>query len=334
MYNLNYTYLTQLEVDTRQTFADISDDLILLNHNDNLEKTSAKTLISCWQNFFWESPIDQKENLNVIFTDLSVDHSSFISDDDTDLDDNDMVTIGELTEFFEKMDHSTEAGKTGKWCGKWSFDNMIRELSSAINHLHRRLGYNQNLYPTGSIVVNDNNPSGGDGFGIWSQKNSSYLSENIKSVSEISMGFNNGRAGDEDVGSNLANVVVTPDLKANGIVPTHKHQLKFIPDHGSGNGTSPEEEKLSNAKKYGNIRAGRNKTTGCVYYSGHNNVGNAWPNRSGLVVANDASSSRPDGGDRQPDFSVSSTVVEPSIKRINVAPKTYPINAKVWERTD
>jgi hypothetical protein len=334
MYNLNYTYLTQLEVDTRQTFADISDDLILLNHGGSLEKTNAKTMISSWQDFFWRAPVEQKKNLNVIFTDLSVDHSLYVGTYQGQaynyLDDNEMITKKELDDFFRYMD-TASGGHSGRWCGKWNFNDMVRELSCAINQLHTRMADDLNIYPIGSIVVTNNNPASGDGFGNWDEKNSSYIAENVKAVSEISMGFNSGKVDGSSVGSNLSNVVVKPTKKSNSAVPTHEHKLTFQPESGSG-GEDVAETEQGQFPTVGNIRAGINfvANSNGAGYSGRTN--DTQYNKTGLVVATSHKDKRKGGGDAAPDFSVSYASKDPELSKINVAPTTFPINAKIWER--
>lgn len=334
MYNLNYTYLTQLEVDTRQTFADISDDLILLNHGGSLEKTNAKTMISSWQDFFWKAPVEQKKNLNVIFTDLSVDHSLYVGTSYNYLDDNEMITKKELDDFFRYMD-TASGGHSGRWCGKWKFNEMVRELSCAINQLHTRMENDLNIYPVGSIVVTNNNPAAGDGFGTWDEKNSSYIAENVKAVSEISMGFNNGKVDGSSVGSNLSNVVVNPTKKSSDAVPTHEHKLKFEPESGEG-GEDVAETEQGKFPTVGGFKAGKNYVPGStgLTYSGCYGSGGLESNKntSGLMIATSHKDTRKDGGDEAPTFSVSYASKNPELSKINVAPTTFPINAKIWER--
>lgn len=343
MYNLNYTYLTELEVDTRQTFADLSHDLLLLNFNNGvpagkkLPQTIGKTmsmesLVSGWQDYFWKFDTNEKKNFNVSFTDISIEHKS---DQNKDFSGNplltsEMMTYEELDKFFQEMDGDGQPGH-GKWCGDnhWTFTELCCNLLNAIDTLHTRLLNGNNIYPKGSIVVSRVSPSG---FGNWTNKAQSYLSENISEISGFKLGFNSGKVMGTDVGSDLESVIVKPETSG---IPKHEHKIEFDPPTGSGSGSGSGSAGVSEAETFKEKKAGLTNSTG--WMSG-TRTDNEHTKFNALVVPRDTDCSidiDPKKRDAHGDLKAIETEVTAECQNgIHVAPKTYPINGNVWERVE
>ena len=337
MYDLNYTFLTDLEVDTRQTFADISSDLILLGYQSGsttgLKKSNMKTVISSWQNYFWntddEENIRIKQNLNVIFTDLLIDHKWI--DNKDDLNGKEMLSIDELNEFFDGLDNDGEGH--GRWCGKWTYTELCSQLSSAINTLHNKFADNKNVYPISSIVITKGNPNQNGGFGQWAEvERASYLSERIMN-SDINLGYNPGKVNGSSVNSDLRRLVLTPPATNSTSIPKHEHKLTFSPASASKKGDDgPTELDGDYVKVTKNYRPGCNKTSNTCAYTGQDTRPEKNTAQS-LALAADYHDTRSAEHELEPEFSVSPASANPKQSNITVAPKTYPIDASVWERT-
>ncbi len=346
MYNLNYTFLTELEVDTRQTFSDISDDLLLIYNkkdNEKEEKTiKIGTLVTCWQDFFWKVSSSNKEQLKVTFTDISIDHvgsSPFNGEHwpsakttNYQVDDNEMMTYEELSAYFTYLDTPDGSEGTGKWAGNRTFTELCCVLLDAIDKLHNKLTATE-LYPIKSIIVSDKNPNTAEDLEdtSWDKQNPAYISENMMGVmsgTELkTMGYHAGQTMNGTIiGNDLEKARIKPELKASGLVPKHDHKLKFDPESGSG-GDSNE----TNAGPYDTFADFKQGSDGSPY-SGANKEIITGNDVYGLAVAKQANYSASKEGERFPSFNVSSTVKNPIINSINVAPKTYPLSAFIWER--
>ena len=325
MYNLDYTYLTDLEVDTRQTFADLSDDLLLINDtttSNKIDKTfNMKTLISCWQDFFWKSNDGATETLDVIFTDLSIERSGL------DRDENEVMTYRELTDFLQSLN--------GSWAGNRSFSQLCAALIGALDKMSNQLDTSANVYPIGSIVVSDTNPN----TSAWTQRESRYLSENMKNgypTSELSsMGIHGGKnTNGTMIGTNLGNATLTPKLSSGSAVPDHTHILKFNPETGSG-GSTTSGVVAEDLCTFGELKVGSSSSP----YTGlarHKNGTIVSSRATGLCVDTGVNKIQDDhngkGNEPQrPNFRSSESQVIDG-QTIKVAPKTYPLSAYVYER--
>ena len=340
MYNLNYTYLTELEVDTRQTFADLCDDLLLLNFTDevkpgqNLPETFGKTmtmetLVTGWQDYFWKFDTKEKKNLNVSFTDISIVHSDDMKKDyyNKPLLDEEMMSYRELSAFFKEMDGDGQPGH-GKWCGDnhWTFTELCCQLLDAIDGLHTRLLDDEKLYPTGSIIISKYAPSE---FGSWENKNQSYISEKISEISGFKIGFNTGKVMNTDVGSSPESIIVKPETTG---IPIHEHKIEFDPPEGSGSDSNSSSTGIE-ADTFKEKKAGLTNSTG--WMSG-TRTDSEHTKFNALVVPSDTDCSIDiDKKDREAhgDLNAIETEVTSECQRgIHVAPKTYPLNSLVWER--
>ena len=326
MYNLNYTYLTELEVDTRQTFSDLSTDLLLL-HNDQSSTDctfTMKTLVSSWQDFFWklDSNSTNKHLLNVTFTDLSIERNS--SDPTKDysgaaIDDREMMSWQELQDYYRQIDN--------QWVGNKTFTQMSTDITNAITALQHKFS-KDHVYPVGSIVISDTDPHSGQyNHGTWTAKPQSYIAENVKGTLSLTCGYHNGKVLSHSIGNNLVSAEISAKLLDGNPTPKHSHKLKFIPESESGGGDGDSSE-ATGFTTYTDVKAGSNSPP----YSGrytrdHPNTANT------LIVAEDASDSKHEEQSKCPSFTVSNARVNPSVSAVNFAPKPYSLAAKIWERT-
>ena len=334
MYNLDYTYLTELEVDTRQTFSDLSDDLLLVH--DSIDKTfTMKSLISSWQDFFWKSSNPNKERLNVTFTDISIQrykHGPAEEDLKNDYRGYSIDQNGnEMMSYAELQDHYAALDREHQWVGGKTFHDMSADITAAITALHNKMT-KEFVYPIGSIVISDTNPVGEYGSSItWAQKPAAYISEYMKNVmgsTELSTcGYHAGKTMGHSINGNLSNAIISAKVAA-GKIPAHTHNLKLKPETGSG-GQTGEPTETSALSTYEDVKAGSNTSPFSGRFTpeaGHKNTANA------LIVATDASEPISEGGERAPTFTVSTTKKTPNKTSVNYAPKPYPIEAVVWDR--
>ena len=332
MYSLNYTYLTELEVDTRQSYDDLSDDLLLLDkdYGEESQTVDMKSVVSSWQNFFWQfdNNYENKKRLDITFTDLIIDHSSSTKDHfGYDLDEHEMMTVEELDSFFDGITTWGQASNR-------DWDDFKEALCDVIEALHTKYRDTNNVCPVGSMVVSTTNPKTSSGFGstTWRAKTDCYIGEIFnKAYYKVNPGYNEGSGGINDIG-----------LKATASnPPTHTHQLEFIPATGNGSGSTSSE--VSIGFQWYNQRQGKDKSKINIdyvggwqlieTYSGGVNGGHTdyWFTP---VVKSDVTAYIPgNDGERSANFSVSNTKVDPVDSKIKVAPKTYPLSAAVWERT-
>lgn len=352
MYNLNYTYLTELEVDTRQTFTDLSDDLLLLDVNEMTasQTVNAKTLVTSWQDFFWKSDNSNKGNLNVTFTDLSVYHSvspsmeygsSRVFHDGKDMSgktlaDTEILTIKELEDYYDELD-STNAwastkynSSTHKFDGK-NFTELCCSLLDAIDTLQKRMLNNSKVYPTGSIIITDENPNnelpsyvGGNGNN-WVKKEQAYISEPI---SKLNIGQNPGKSYGTNVGYSLGAVKLI--AQTNGLTPGHSHTVEFNPTSDSDKGSTDPEIAATTIVTCSTPRDPGQKGGRSDWTDGGS------PNTSGVAVGRDHAASKSAHDSGSPTFNVSpdvKTLPGTTANGINVAPTTYPMEkARIWER--
>ena len=135
IYDLNYTYLIELEVDTRQSFDDLSDDLLLLDKNaEESQVVDMKSAISAWQNYFWKSTNPNKQRLDVTFTDISIERGTVMSTDwqGNPLNDLEMMSIEELENFLNGID-----ARKG-WAGGRTWEELSNALCDAIVTLQNK----------------------------------------------------------------------------------------------------------------------------------------------------------------------------------------------------
>lgn len=326
MYNIDYTYLTELEVDTRQTFTDLSDDLLLVyNSNTGLDNTfTAKTLVSSWQDYFWKTNNSNKKDLNITFTDLIIEHDGSKDYQGKALDQDEMMTYKELTSFLHSLDVDR------KWAGNRNFTELCCALTAAINAMHGHMTISK-LYPKGSIVV-DSSTGPNTSSVSWAKQSATYIAENM--ISEMagtdlaSMGYHTGRTMNSiDIGEDLKRAKITPALSSAGVAPVHTHQLKFDPESGGNSGGNPDgTDVLSSACTYKNVRPGA-EYSGNFTHAGIHHITSACH----LAVAQDASVSKGDHDSMSPTFSVSQTTIAPENSSIYVAPAAYPLSAYIWE---
>lgn len=334
MYNLNYTYLTELEVDTRQTFSDLSTDLLLLHNDQNSNDCTftMKSLVSSWQDFFWKSDNKNKEKLKVTFTDISIERksSSDLKHDycgyEIDQDGDEMMSIQELDDYYDTLKN--------KWVGNKTFSQMTADIIKAITDIHGKFSKN-NVYPKGSIVISDINPKGQYGSGTWKEKSASFISENMKatmSSTELkSCGYHGGEAMGTRINGNLNQAIIS--AKTNGkVVPKHTHQLKFEPESDSGGGSNSTETSGFNVccDECG-IKPGSNSKPFSGQYN-ENHHGSGSNTATGFIIASDASDTIYEGAEGTLSFNVSNTKVNPNVSSVNFAPKPYSLSAKIWER--
>lgn len=343
MYNLNYTYLTELEVDTRQTFADLCDDLLLVNLMKEPEPgtlkpksegnvLSMRNVISAWQEYFWDTNVSEKRDLNITFTDISIEHGTNAKSgkdyNGDPLKVDEMMSYSELSSFFKEMDGDGRPGQ-GKWCGKWTLTELCCNLLNAIDTLHDRLLNQNNIYPIGSMFISKNSPSG---FGKWTNQKQSYLSERIAEISGFKIGFNDGKVMNKVVGTDLDSIVIKADTTT---VPMHEHSIEFVPpsasNSGSSSGDATTKGSFATVEK---LKTGKNGPPGSMSgtWSGENQ-----DKIEALVVKGDASSTL-ETNKKERDASGSLSALQTEVTSIgqngvNVAPKSYPINSYVWERT-
>lgn len=332
MYNIDYTYLTELEVDTRQSFSDLSSDLLLVNQKDILvDKTyKMQTLVSAWQDYFWKIDNNEtKHKLDVTFTDISIERSEEDPTKDkgnVDVTVNEMMTFGELSAFFDYLDEPSAPGAHGgKWSGNRTFTELCCCLLDAIDALHNKMTIGH-IYPQKSIVISDSSP----GLG-WTKKDASYISENMTTEmadTELStMGYHAGHSmGTTVIGPNLSLAKISPQLISPDAVPYHEHKLKFQPESKSGGSSGSEYSDVS-VQTFTNLKAGKDETPEATgQRQGGNNTA------CGLIVSKNVSRARARGDPYYAKFNVSERTESPIISDIAVAPTTYPISASVWEK--
>ena len=329
MYDLNYTFLTELEVDTRQSFDDLSDDLLLLDNNaEESQVVDMKSAVSSWQNYFWKSPNTNKQRLDVTFTDISVYHKAPSVHQDYSgkpLDSLEIMTVEELESFLNTI----------TWAGNRSWADLSNTLCSAITTLQRKYTTKDNIYPVKSVLVTNENPNG-MGFGTWTSYRNCYISEIFSSSNyNIPSGYISG--------SGLINNVALDPSAANP--PAHTHRLSYLPASGSGGGSTQGTactvllewfNVRQGTETVGNVTASHNHNEGVVvgqanYYTGYNSVSCFTP-----VVTTDANTTivRPRGGGHaSANFKSSTAKKDTADKKIKVSPKTYPLSATIWERT-
>lgn len=341
MYNLNYTYLTELEVDTRQTFSDLSDDLLLL-HNDQISTDctfTMKSLVSSWQDFFWKSDNSNKELLHVTFTDISIEretdnedpvHSPPSKTNDwcgnaIDQNGNEMMSYKELQDYYHEMENHWVGGKT--------FNDLSSDIINAIKGIHLKFS-KDNVYPVGSIVISDTNPKRQYGDGTWQEKPASFISENMRatmpSTDLKSCGYHDGKAMGTSINGNLNRAIISAKTNGNA-VPKHTHQLKFEPESDSGGGgDSRDAEGFNVYCDECGVKPGSNSTP----FSGQYKPGFGGDDNSaqGFIIATDASDPIYDGDEGTLSFNVSKTKVNPNVSSVNFTPKPYSLSAKIWER--
>jgi len=317
MYDLNYTFLTELEVDTRQSFDDLSDDLLLLDKNNGEESqvVDMKSEISSWQNYFWKSPNANKQNLDITFTDISIYRGTVTSTDwqGNPLNDLEMLSIEELERFFANIDN-----RRG-WIGNRTWQELSNAVCDAITALQEKYVDVDNVYPVSSVIVSDRNP--GSDFGTWVSKDKYYLSE------IFTQSYYNVKPGHDDGTSKTLNDI---ELKSTASKPpSHTHQLQYTPI--SGGGKSEASGQCGSTKiSWSNERKGTNRGAPGEYYTGY-----ALPNDSVFpaVVKTDANSKVKDGDSKSPGFTVHKAKKDATDESIKVAPKTYPLSATIWEKT-
>lgn len=314
MYDLNYTFLTELEVDTRQSFDDLSDDLLLLDKNNGEESqvVDMKSVISSWQNYFWKSTNTNKQKLDITFTDISIERNENDPTKDwqgNPLNDLEMMTYGELTNFLNGI----------VWTGGKTWQELSNAVCDAITALQEKYVDVDNVYPVSSVIVSDRNP--GSNFGTWESKDKYYLSE------IFTQSYYNVKPGHDDgTSKTLSDIELKPTASK---PPSHTHQLQYTPT--SGGGSSEASGQCGSTKiSWSNLRQGTNRGAVGEYYTGFA-PGNdsVYP----AVVKTDANSKVKDGGSMAPGFTVHKTKKDPADTSIKVAPKTYPLSAAIWEKT-
>lgn len=329
MYDLNYTFLTELEVDTRQSFDDLSDDLLLLDKNaEESQVVDMKSVISSWQNYFWKSPNANKQRLDITFTDISIYRGSVASTDyqGNPLNDLEMMSVEELNSFFHNLDDISA------WAGGRTWAQLSNVLCNAIGTLQDKYTTKDNIYPNHSVVITDEDLNS-SGFGTWTRRDNRYLSEVFsKSNYDINPGDNPGSGSISEIG--LTNKASSP--------PSHTHKISYIPASGNG-GSSSEGTVSEGLLTWSNARRGLDPTyIGSVTsqtsskaprykYSGKP-YNSKWHETA--TVKGDANSTVGAEGGAKAEFNVSKTKVDPVDNKIKVAPKTYPLSATIWERTD
>ena len=190
------------------------------------------------------------------------------------------------------------------------------------------------LYPIGSIVVNDTNPGSVINTQTWASRKQAYISENLRnqlSGTELSStGYHAGKTiNNQPIGSKLGSATMKPDLKQNGLVPKHDHKLAFSPTSGRGGTTTTTA--AGPFVTYTNLRQGNDGDPGSGQVtSGYIDFTNE---ARALAGGEGASNPRVKDGYGIPEFPVSETNIPPTINSINVAPRTYPLSATIWERT-
>ena len=328
MYDLNYTFLTELEVDTRQSYDDLSDDLLLVEKDfEESQIADMKSIISSWQNYFWQSDNSNKQLLDITFTDLFIYHQDSSHDySGNALNGLEIMTFGELESFFSGLD------TRHAWAGGKTFKELSESLTGAITALQEHYITKNYIYPKGAVLVTNENPADHSGFGSWSEKKNCYFSEIFsKSNYNVSAGYDPGSGGINSIG-------LTPTANS---VPKHSHKLSYIPESGNGDG-SAEGVAGTTPLKYMNERSGlkreeiapSNDIVPRYRFSGTCSDRNK--NRPATVVMKDASSAIPgEGGDKEAtaSFKVSNAKKDPADSKIKVAPKTYPLSASIWERS-
>lgn len=330
MYDLNYTFLTELEVDTRQSFDDLSDDLLLLDNNaSESQVVDMKSVISSWQNYFWKSTNTNKQFLDITFTDLSIERGTVITTDwqENPLDDLEMMSIEELNNFFDSLD------EISAWVGGKTWSQLTNSLTAAITALQAKYVDKNNIYPKNAVLVTNENPNG-TGFGTWTSHNNCYFSEIFSKANySINPGYDHGSL---PTNGSLADIGLEPTTET---IPNHTHKLAYIPATGSGSGRSEGEAGVA-GWEWSNSRRGLDPqqigmdgTQPRYKYSGKPHSGSAHGSTFTTTVLRDANSSVGSGGHPEAKFEVTSTKVDPIDKKIKVAPKTYPLSATIWERT-
>ena len=338
MYDLHYTFLTELEVDTRQSFDDLSDDLLLLDKNaEESQVVNMKSVISSWQNYFWKSPNTNKQLLDITFTDLSIDRGSVASTDyqGNPLNDLEMMSFQELLNFFQRLD-SDHA-----WAGGRTWAELSIALCNAITALQRNyVDIGTNIYPLHSVLVTNENPNNAvPGVNwTWTSRSNCYLSEVFSSSNYgVSPGYNQGCGSLND--AELKDTATKP--------PIHNHKISYLPASGSGGGSSEgSASPASTPVEWYNTRRGLDKTPVAtrIITGGHGASttvstgrwkfsGSARNNTYAATVARDANDSIGADGGGTPTFTVSSAEKKAADSSIKVAPKTYPPSSLVWERT-
>ena len=322
MYNLNYTFLTELEVDTRQSFDDVSDDLLLLDNDEESLVVNMNNIISSWQNYFWtksNSNNPNKERLDITFTDLLIERNSSDSSKDwqgNPLNKDEMMTVQELNTAFNRI----------SWSGGKNWSTLTEDLCNAITLLQKQYVEKNNIYPSKSVLVTDTSPNK-LGFGKWHKKSNCYLSEKFDSNNY------NIPSGYSENGS-IDSIGLTPNADN---PPSHSHKLEYTPVSGGGGGESSgtcSGGGATPAFQYFNKRSGLsepgNHGKDAMWFSG-SWVGNY--NRAAMVVKTDSSLGLPRvHGHETAEFTVSKTKKDPVDSKIKVAPKTYPLSASVWEK--
>ena len=328
MYDFDYTYLTELEVDTRQSFVDLSDDLLLLYNSTEEESQTVnmKNTISSWQDFFWKSSNPEKNKLRPTFTDLSVEHET------SALDDNEIMTYGELLSFFADLDTRKQ------WAGGRTFTELSNDLVDAIESLQTLYANPDKVYPVKSMLVSDINPNSEISGMTWTKIDNKYVSEVFSSanIKELS-------GGTVDGCGSIENALLKPTTEKNK-VPSHTHQLSLIPPTGKG-GTSTSSvvataDTTWDSEYYGTritttVRSRNSSSIEEVFTGNIDNDASGHGSYDTMVgiIATDANTSIDgDDVDAEIKFKVTTTEVKPADSSINVAPKTYPINTHIWER--
>lgn len=339
MYDLNYTFLTELEVDTRQSYDDLSDDLLLLDkdHGEESQVVDMSAVVSSWQNFFWKSSNPNKQRLDVTFTDISIEHGIDLSTDyfGAPLDDLEMMTARELDTFF------SEVTNWGQSTDRRTWEELSNELCDAISALQDKYTDPNHIYPLRSVLVTNEDPNG-KGFGRWTSYTNCYLSEIFsKSNYDIEQGYN-------DVGQSINDLGLDPTTNS---VPDHTHKMAYIPGTGSGGESSEGTAEpaivtfcWTNARRgldptyIGSITSQRgphgvinSKGIPRYKYSGRSYDKNKWYYTA--TVMKDANTSIGDEGEAGARFTVSSAKVDAVDNKIKVAPSTYPLSSLIWERT-
>lgn len=329
MYNLNYTYLTDLEVDTRQSFADLFDDLTLLDKsNRESYKENAETLISSWQSFFWHSNNSNKQKLKVTFTDISVYHNPPSGDIPGS---KEIMTFGELEAIYNSLENH--------WPNNMTFAQFTKSLVNAIDRVQQIMINDDHSYPVKSMVINDTNPAGSFGY-TWEKQPAVYLGERRDMVGYQSGSF-----------STLDGTVILPS-SVDGLIPKHEHDVEFLPTAsggGSNDQSATESTECAVWDSYGDPGSGYGDKSSCdnktrpaqIKHSGGADgnggcdAGNPWtdqPPRQGGTNPEDPKTT----------YDVGGTVTSKSGRDlpddtkygVKIAPNTYPIsNAHVWERT-
>lgn len=218
MYNLNYTYLSDLDIDTSRSARDVSASTVFAAIDDNDYTVPLTSITNRFVEWFFTASNPNIPNLNITLLDANIMNGERTQGDA-------IKTYGELTAYLETILTAISA-------------NMTTKLNATINTLST-----DNITPTGSVAINKSAPSNTD----WAEVDKPEFLYEASVPDEVGEIFQRPAGG---AGEALSDIVITHD----GGIPHHTHEVKLTPSQKKVNAEITDSDSGLGRITYANKR--------------------------------------------------------------------------------